>query len=69
MGMGVIDKRVIEVISCRLLWIVEQMKAGQFNFKEKKKRRVKVLEIFILLKYSYKKKLIFSQTTDTLAYK
>ena len=37
MGMEVIDKRVIEVISCRLHWIVEQMKAGQFNSKEKKK--------------------------------
>lgn len=37
MGMGVIDKRVIEVISCRLHWIVEQMKAGQFNSKGKEK--------------------------------
>lgn len=37
MEMGVIDKRVIEAISCRLHWIVEQMKARQFNSKEKKK--------------------------------
>ena len=68
MGREVTDKRVIEVIGCRLHWIVEQRQAGLFNSKEKI-REVKVLEIFTLLKYSYKKKLIFSQTIDTLAYK
>ena len=38
MGTEVTDKRVIEVIGCRLPWIVEQIKAGVFNSKEKNKR-------------------------------
>ena len=61
MGREVTDKRVIEMIGCRLHCIVEQMKAGLFNSNEKKTRGVKVLEIFTLLKYNYKKKFIFSR--------
>ena len=39
MGREVTDKRVIEMIGCRLHCIVEQMKAGLFNSNEKKNKR------------------------------